>query len=263
MQVQLIPSPDSLSPEEAFAMAKHAEVAERWEDMTQYMVRAVREKSGDDLAEKEIGIEMRNLLSVAFKNRVTARRTALRVTQQQVEQEPMSDETKARATLYLGEIAEELKGLIAEVVNNVVGKFVKGPEAATDTEVLVFFHKMEGDYNRYGAEFTTADEKVGFTEQAKSAYEKAHGLCKRQITSSDSENVDELPPTNPIRLGLALNYSVFMYEILDEKARAEEVAKGAFEEAINQLDDLDENQYRDSTLIMQLLKDNLNLWHSD
>lgn len=233
-------------------MAKHAEIAERWEDMAQYMVRAVREKSGNDLAEPEIGIEMRNLLSVAFKNRVTARRTAWRVTQQQIEQEPMSDETKARATLYLGKIAEELKGLIAEVINKIVGKFVKGPEAATDYEVLVFMHKMEGDYNRYGAEFTEAEEKKGFTEQAKNAYGNAYRLY-----------VDELPPTNPIRLAFALNYSVFMYEILDEKERAGEVAKRAFEEAINQLDDLDENQYRDSTLIMRLLKDNLSLWQGE
>ncbi|MCL4151686.1 UNVERIFIED_CONTAM: hypothetical protein GTU68_064854 [Idotea baltica] len=61
----------------------------------------------------------------------------------------------------------------------------------------------------------------------------------------------ELPPTHPIRLGLALNFSVFYYEI------------AAFDDAIAELDTLSEDSYKDSTLIMQLLRDNLTLWTSD
>ena len=37
----------------------------------------------------------------------------------------------------------------------------------------------------------------------------------------------------------------------------------AFDEAISELDTLSEESYKDSTLIMQLLRDNLTLWTSD
>lgn len=73
----------------------------------------------------------------------------------------------------------------------------------------------------------------------------------------------ELPPTHPIRLGLALNFSVFYYEILNSPDRACRLAKAAFDDAIAELDTLSEESYKDSTLIMQLLRDNLTLWTSD
>ena len=89
--------------------------------------------------------------------------------------------------------------------------------------------------------------------QAKSKYEKATKVAQ-----------DEgLPPTNPIRLGLALNYSVFFYEILSEPQQACGLAKTAFDDAISELDSLQEEQYKDATLIMQLIRDNLTLWTSD
>jgi len=64
-------------------------------------------------------------------------------------------------------------------------------------------------------------------------------------------------------LGLALNYSVCFYEILKDKQKACDLAKSAFDQAIAKLDKLDEANYKDSTLIMQLLRDNLTLWTAD
>lgn len=59
-----------------------------------------------------------------------------------------------------------------------------------------------------------------------------------------------------------MNFSVFYYEILNSPDRACHLAKQAFDDAIAELDSLSEESYRDSTLIMQLLRDNLTLWTS-
>ena len=74
---------------------------------------------------------------------------------------------------------------------------------------------------------------------------------------------ENLKSTHPIRLGLALNYSVFYYEILNSPDHACKLAKAAFDSAIADLDGLEEDEYRDSATIMQLLRDNLTLWTSD
>jgi 14-3-3 protein epsilon len=88
-------------------------------------------------------------------------------------------------------------------------------------------------------------------QQAQDCYQKATIVA------------EDLKTTHPIRLGLALNYSVFYYEILNTPEVACKIAKRAFDNAIADLDGLEEDEYRDSATIMQLLRDNLTLWTSD
>ena len=110
---------------------------------------------------------------------------------------------------------------------------------------------MKGDYYRYLSEYQAGDAKKAVIDSAQDSYKQA------------SEVAEKLKSTHPIRLGLALNYSVFYYEILNSPERACHLAKQAFDEAIAELDTLGEESYKDSTLIMQLLRDNLTLWTSD
>nr|CAD1826481.1 unnamed protein product [Ananas comosus var. bracteatus] len=124
--------------------------------------------------------------------------------------------------------------------------------ASSTAESKVFYLKMKGDYHRYLAEFKTGAERKEAAENTMSAYKAAQDIA-----------LAELAPTHPIRLGLALNFSVFYYEILNSPDRACTLAKQAFDEAISELDSLGEESYKDSTLIMQLLRDNLTLWTSD
>merc|ERR1711950_37348 len=116
----------------------------------------------------------------------------------------------------------------------------------------VFYQKMKADYYRYIAEFTEGDNKKKAAENARLAYEEAHKVSEK-----------DLAVTHPIRLGLALNYSVFQYEVLSNPDEACKMARTAFEDAISELDNVQEDSYKDSTLIMQLLRDNLTLWTSD
>merc|ERR1711988_408664 len=62
-----------------------------------------------------------------------------------------------------------------------------------------------------------------------------------------TDKATELAPTHPIRLGLALNYSVFLYEVQSKSQEACDLAKQAFDDAIAELDTLDEESYKDST----------------
>jgi len=124
------------------------------------------------------------------------------------------------------------------------------PKAETG-ESKVFYHKMKGDYHRYLAEFASGEKRKKAANLAHEAYKSATDVAQTELT-----------PTHPIRLGLALNFSVFYYEILNSPDRACHLAKQAFDDAIAELDSLSEESYRDSTLIMQLLRDNLTLWTS-
>merc|ERR1712015_369004 len=117
---------------------------------------------------------------------------------------------------------------------------------------MVFYLKMKGDYFRYLSEVALGDAKAAVVDDSQDAYQDAFDIAK-----------SKMPTTHPIRLGLALNFSVFYYEILNSPDRACHLAKQAFDDAIAELDTLNEDSYKDSTLIMQLLRDNLTLWTSD
>jgi hypothetical protein len=56
--------------------------------------------------------------------------------------------------------------------------------------------------------------------------------------------------------------AVYFRQYVSEKSR-KSFSLQAFDEAIAELDTLGEESYKDSTLIMQLLRDNLTLWTSD
>merc|ERR1712138_15962 len=123
---------------------------------------------------------------------------------------------------------------------------------AGNGESKVFYQKMKADYYRYQAEYKDGDKKTEAANNAKLAYEEAQKVAEK-----------DLAVTHPIRLGLALNFSVFQYEVLNNQDEACKMARTAFEDAIAELDNVAEDSYKDSTLIMQLLRDNLTLWTSD
>jgi hypothetical protein len=87
-------------------------------------------------------------------------------------------------------------------------------------------------------------------------------IKQKNIIKALDVATENLPETHPTRLGLALNFSVCYYEILKQPDKACELAKKSFDSAIEKLDTLNDNSYKDSTLIMQLLRDNLTLWTS-
>jgi len=223
--------------------AKLAEQAERYDEMAEYM-----KMVGTSGA--ELSVEERNLLSVAYKNAVGSRRASWRIISsvEQKEASKGNDNNVSNCKEYRQKVETELQGICDTILGLLDGSLIP---AAMDAEAKVFYHKMKGDYFRYIAEFTDADKKSTAAGQAKAAYDDA------------MKAASELAVTHPIRLGLALNFSVFHYEVLNNPDEACKMARQAFEDAIAELDNVSEDSYKDSTLIMQLLRDNLTLWTSD
>ncbi|CAO2202738.1 unnamed protein product [Urochloa humidicola] len=235
-----------MSREENVYMAKLAEQAERYEEMVEYM-----EKVAKTVDVEELTVEERNLLSVAYKNVIGARRASWRIVSsiEQKEESRKNEEHVAQIKEYRGKIEAELSNICDGILRLLDSHLVP---TSTTAECKVFYLKMKGDYHRYLAEFKTGAERKESAESTMVAYKAAQDIA-----------LAELAPTHPIRLGLALNFSVFYYEILNSPDKACNLAKQAFDEAISELDTLGEESYKDSTLIMQLPRDNLTLWTSD
>jgi 14-3-3 protein epsilon len=195
----------------------------------------------------ELTVEERNLLSVAYKNVIGSRRASWRVLSS-IESKGEADKLQLISD-YKKTIEQELVDICDEILKIISNELVP---RSTNEEGKVFYYKMKGDYHRYLAEFQSGDVRKASSQEALTSYDSASTIANA-----------ELPPTHPIRLGLALNFSVFFYEILNSPDRACHLAKQAFDDAIAELDTLSEESYKDSTLIMQLLRDNLTLWTSD
>ena len=186
---------------------------------------------------------------MAYKNWIGSRRTAWRAITA-IEQKEESKGSKFLDLLkkYKAKIEGEVEK-ISDDINSLLDKYLV-PKATTP-ETQVFYLKMKGDYYRYFAECVTGDKNKAAGEKGHEAYKAA------------TEKAKDLPTTHASRLGLALNYSVFFYEILNSPEQACKLAKTAFDGAIGDLEHLEDEPYKDAATIMQLLRDNLTLWTAD
>jgi len=232
------------------ALSQAAEAAERYEDMVKIMEKLVTTKLQ---SEEELSPDQRNLLSVAYKNVVGAKRSSWRVLNEDNQFEDAAD----LAAKYKKRVETELEATctqILEVLQKLSSQNAERLKAEEDQEkkgkleeCQVFYLKMIGDYYRYLTEAFP--------------YDKYKDNCNKYYGDAMKIAEESLDATHPTRLGLALNYSVCHYEILNQPKEACELAKKAFDEAIEKLDSLNDVSYRDSTLIMQLLRDNLTIWN--
>jgi len=220
-----------------YVLAAHVcENAELYDEMAKIMAALITKYA----RQEELNVEERNLFSIANKNRVGALRASWRSIVADHSGHLIVDRIRQNIETKLVDICGEMNALCTD--------YLLGDNASNENKL--FFYKMVGDYNRYLAEFMKPND----------SYCIASGRAYMQATTIAEQNFQ---PTHPIRLGLALNYSTYFYEIAKDQRRACDTAKKAFDDAISKLDLLDEGSYKDATLIMQLLRDNLTLWTSD
>ncbi|ORD93413.1 1433 protein [Enterospora canceri] len=225
---------------EALRRAYYSDVAERYEDMAEHILDAIRLAHDGHI---EMDSENRNFFSLAFKNIVGKKRNSWRMLQSERQKSP---DDAVVIDGILKKVRGELETYIGRVLDT-IEKYFRADEIQ-ETGSKVFVTKMKGDYLRYRAEICEGEARKKAASGALDSYSEARKYA------------ETLPPTDPVRLGLHLNFSVFYYEIMNDAEEACKLAKEAFETGISELDRLKEEHYKDSTLMLQLLRDNLTLW---
>lgn len=229
--------------EEYVYLAKLYERAEKFDDMVYFINKFVE-------LNPILSKEERNILSAGYKNIISGKRASWRL----VNSIERKEEKKNSAQLeYLKELKSTIENeltKICEDIQNVVNTYLL--PNAKEQEDTVFFLKLQGDYYRYKSEYSTGESFDEAVKQAEIAYSKAQEIAEKYLKITSST-----------RLGLALNFSVFYYEIKNKRDEACNIAKTAFDQAMKVLDDLEKSKAKDTLLIIQLLKENLILWDNE
>ena len=227
-------------------LAMLAEQCNRFEEMVQFLEDMVKTR------DKDLSSDERNLLSIAYKNSITSLRTALRTIMAYESKEKKKENSTFLPYIqeYKKKVESELVKACERVLKSIDGNLLS---KASDSEAKVFYIKMKGDYNRYIAESVEGDLKDKVGKDALAAYQEA------------SDNAKDLPVLNPISLGLALNFSVFHYEVMNDHDTAIKIASDAYDKASKELPNIDEDaeENRDAVSIINLLKENLDMWKSE
>ena len=227
-----------------FFMARVADQAERYQDVLDRMNEIIK-------ADPKLNNDERNLLSVAYKALTGSRRSALRTVNAFLEDESIKaiPDRVAKLTELKEKLIKELDEYCKELIELTDQKLLP---AADEPATQVFYEKLKADYYRYSVEFKAEQDRKDGADKAKTSYENAMRIAKEKLSRA-----------NPAYLGLALNYSVFLYEIIGQKQEAIDLADKSFKEAVDLLDELLEEEYSEATLILQLLKDNVALWNEE
>ena len=273
-------------------LARCAERSERWDDVCRFVKESIKlaplipqhtqQADSADLSEDE-----RHLLQLSYKHVIGQQRASWKVMrqiqqaamqQQQAQQQSQQVAGVVSSTAgpsvpslppagsrvddarflelsedYKQQLEKEIHLQCSELIHlleSVLLKTVHRPESKC------VYLKLAGDMYRYLAELVLA--RTGFTSNGcAGGYDKKSHEC---YSMAYKLAASALPPNHPVRLQCALNLSVCLYEIMRERKAACDIAKAAFDGAIAKLEELPEASYKDATLIMQLLRDNLTLW---
>ena len=193
----------------------------------------------------------RNLLSIAYKNFISNERSAYRTTLAHEKKEEMK--YKSSYLDYIVGFKKYIGKSISKKFDNMLKTIENLIEKSKEDEEKVFFWKMKGDFFRWNCECVEGEQLKILSDNCLKAYEEAKKYVKN------------LSLINCIRLGLYLNYSVFLYDILDDHKKANKFTKSAVEEVkelIEKLDKDDDNN-KDVISIYSLMKENLDMWEEE
>jgi len=232
--------------EAVLSLAKGAERAERFSDMCHFMHELV--KLGGALSPSE-----RELLMISHARVSGSLRTSYKTLEAEIKVRELDDLVEpvtfgAVLVDFQKQLATEIKQMCVRALE-VLETHLNPRKRTAESDLIACteYLRLIGDYHFYLAEL--GEQASG--KKAVEAYLEALELAQQT----------KLPCMHPTLLHVTLNYSVCLKEIFRETKQACQIAKAAFDQAINNLEDLDKAAYNDSTLILQLVRDNLTLWN--
>jgi len=194
--------------------------------------------------------EERKYLCDGYKNIISNKRNSLRLLSNLTLKEESKQNNKLHEISIIKEkIHSELNGIFKDIHSMLDNYLIPN---AQDSESKILYMKLKADYYRYHCEFAEGDEFEEVSNKARNMYKDAFDLAEI-----------ELPTYNEVRLGLVLNYSVFEYDIMDNKNEAYEMAQKAYNDTMKILDDVEKKRASDNLLLIQIIKENLNIWSNE
>jgi 14-3-3 protein epsilon len=217
-------------------LINQAEIMERWDDMALLTRQLVILSNGC------LTVTERRAFAVAHKQCIQPRRQAIRSLRY-----PFVDEDMRQVMdLSLDHVEYETITFCKSLIQFITAHVLRATLSAADE--YVFWLRLVADSYRYIAEINVGSD-FDSCRLARSYYHDAALLAERYLHISD-----------PIRLGLLLNYSVASFELFNDYKTACGMLKTAFSKAVLRLDDLSPAEFTDSILLLQLMRDNLLLW---
>lgn len=229
--------------EEIVFMAKIAEQCEQYKDMLEYMHNIIA-------LETELTFEERQLFYIAYKNVISPKMFHLRgVMTFEMREIDRNSKYLPLIQEFRSQIESELRVICHDGINS-LNKLIK---EGIIPEAKVFYYKMQSDLYRYLSTFERNEAKEIVVQKAYDLYQQATDLAKKEMKCE-----------HPLRLRLALNYSVFYYEILKNINKALELSNTTVNEvSALLLEKKDEEQYKEANTLIQLIKDNISFWNQD
>ena len=226
----------SYTREEYIYLSRIYEKAEKYQDQFKFINKFIE-------LDPKLSKEERNILGSGYKNIISDKRNSLRTINS-------LEKKNIFQNIFIKEIKEKIEkelSIILIEIQKILDKHLI--PNAIDVENKIFYLKLKADFLRYKCEISYSKELEENIIKTEKIYKEATDMANKELNINNST-----------RLGLALNYSVFYYEIKKAKEEAINIAKNAFDEAMKIIDDLEISKAKDTLLIIQMLKENLISW---
>lgn len=196
----------------------------------------------------KLSIDEINLLSSSYKTIVTKHRNAIKTLEaiSKYHDESANEE-------IIGEY-DHIESMVVNDLVNICNNFIKTIDETlipyeTDIDAILFYYKLKADYLRYICEARKNDDEI--KDKCRETYEFAVHYAK--------ENV---PKYKPSFLGLMLNYSIFLVDVLGNKEKGIEIAQNAYDESLPFIDHNINDSFNEATMIIIMMNENIQKWKS-